>query len=112
MVRPSLWHTGKAFAWLFIQPMLPSTHTWEASPRPHRLAVLRKVDQGCRRVRLHARLAEVAHDRHERGQDARVLGLLQPGAQVRAQLPQRLASRPADLGVRVRQPLRAAPGGS
>ena len=71
----------------------------------HLLAVLREVDDRGSRVRLHARLAEVAHDRHEPGQDARVLVLLQLGAQVGAQLAQRLAGRPAHLCMRVCQAL-------
>lgn len=67
--------------------------------------MLGEVNDRGSRVRLHARLAEVAHDRHEPRQDARVLILLQLWAQVGAKLAQRLAGRPAHLRMRIRQAL-------
>ena len=61
--------------------------------------------KGGRCVRLHSRVSKVVHQRHQSRQDARVLLLLQLGAQVRAHLAQRLAGRPPHLGVLVLQPL-------
>ena len=72
----------------------------------HLLAVLGEVHERGRSVSLHARLREVVHDRHQAGQQARVLRLLQLRPQVRAQLPNRLARRPPHLGVPVLQTLR------